>query len=265
MMGVISFGAIWILTFIKELTQFVCFVSASTFYFSSSKDKEGSAEVFTGIKLAHFKHCGSLALGGLIHTIMAILRALVEQAARSEGRGGGVAAVIACCAICLVRCMEDIIEYLNKISLAYMAISGESYCTSAWNGFLLNLKHLIKFYFAQTIAAWFVFLGFLFICGVNIGVYYLIIWKSGALHQMSSSLVPMFMILFISLYMTKVFLGLFNEAVLGTLMSLAVDLDLNGTPKHGPPDMHTRLAKIYEVEKQTGAHGYDHHPEAQQY
>ena len=47
------------------------------------------------------------------------------------------------------------------------------------------------------------------------------------------------------------FLGLFDEATLATLMSLAVDLDLNSDrndnqPKYGPPSFHKKMAKIFE-------------------
>jgi hypothetical protein len=40
-----------------------------------------------------------------------------------------------------------------------MAVSGENFTTSAWNGFLLNIKHLLQFSFANLIAKVFMFLG----------------------------------------------------------------------------------------------------------
>jgi hypothetical protein len=41
-------------------------VAASTYYFDSNKDKEGDAEVMTGINMAYFNHFGSLAIGSFI-------------------------------------------------------------------------------------------------------------------------------------------------------------------------------------------------------
>ena len=123
-----------------------------------------------------------------------------------------------------------------------MAITGEPYCKSAWNAMLLNLKHLWKFYFAQTIAGWFTFIGYLVITIVNIGLYMAIVYASGMHNNMSSVIGPVIILLFISLFICHLFLGLFDEAVTGTLFSLAVDMDLNrGEPQYGPPDLHKGL------------------------
>lgn len=53
-----------------------------------------------------------------------------------------------------------------------MSVSGDTYCKSAWNGFLLNLKHLVKFYFAQKIGAFLVFIGIMIIACINTGIFY---------------------------------------------------------------------------------------------
>ena len=74
-------GLVWLVFFIQDKTGFICMVSACTYYFSSNKDKEGSASVFTGVKYAYFKHAGSLAFGSLIHAIVTIIKWLVDFAA----------------------------------------------------------------------------------------------------------------------------------------------------------------------------------------
>ena len=82
--GMCSFmvvGLVWFVFFIQDKTGFICMVSASTYYFTSNKDKEGSASVLTGIKFAYFKHAGSLAFGSLVHTIVSIIKWMVDFAA----------------------------------------------------------------------------------------------------------------------------------------------------------------------------------------
>ena len=71
-------------------------------------------------------------------------------------------------------CLESLIEHLTKLSYAYMAVSGDSFCKSAWNGFILNLKHLAKFCFALNIAGLFIFMGILTITAVNTGIGYVL-------------------------------------------------------------------------------------------
>jgi hypothetical protein len=140
------FGFMWFSSFMVNKAHFVCYVSAATFYFSSGPQKTGEGQVMLGVRWGATKHFGSLALGALIHTIIAMLRNMAEQNQRNSQ--GGAAAVVACIAACCARCLEDLVEYLNKIAFAYQAITGETYCKSAWNAMLLNLKHLWKFYFA---------------------------------------------------------------------------------------------------------------------
>lgn len=74
-------GLIWGILWINDKTKFICMTSAATYYFSSGKDREGSASVMTGFKFAYFKHAGSLALGSLIHVIVIIIRFIVESLA----------------------------------------------------------------------------------------------------------------------------------------------------------------------------------------
>jgi len=79
------------------------------------------------------------------------------------------------CAHCVLGCIERICDYINQAAYAYQAVSGESFCTSAWQGFLLNFKHMAKFAFANMIAKVFIFIGKVAITGGNmISLYYIV-------------------------------------------------------------------------------------------
>merc|ERR1711964_417195 len=143
-------------------------------------------------------------------------------------------------------CLEDLIEYITRTAYAYMAISGDSFCQSAWNGFLLNLKYLAKFYFAVNISGMFVLMGILAITGANSGLAYLLInFVTGEKNSINSMIGPLICVAVISFVIACIFLGLFDEAVLATLHCFAVDCDLHdGEPKFGPPSYHAKLNKI---------------------
>ena len=242
------FGLLWGLLFIKDKTIFICMCSAASYYFSSSPLKEGSGSVMRSVKFAYFKHAGSIALGSLLHAIFTIIRMMMESLADKSRKQRNVAAqVLAVIALCLARCLEDMIEYLSKLAYAFMAVSGQSYCTSAWNGFLINLKHCVKFYFANQLAAMFVFIGSLMIVALNCGFLYLsmnYIIKDA--DKVSSIGGPMIVVIFITLVTTAIFLGLFDEAVLATIHCMAIDMDLNnGKPEFGPPSFHAKINEIF--------------------
>lgn len=245
------FGLMWLTFWIQDKTGFICMVGASSYYFTSTKDKEGYASLSSGFHFAYFKHAGSLAFGSLVHTFVALLRHIVEAASDLTAKGGEaniLLKIILCCAHCLIRCFESLIEYINSVAYAYMAVSGDSYCTSAWHGFLLNLKHNAKYSFATALANMFVFLGKVFITCMNCTTFYLVCrYGYKNIDQVNSIWGPICMIAISTFVISHMFLCLFDEATMATLHCLAIDMDLHdGKPKYGPPSFHAKIERIYD-------------------
>jgi len=144
------------------------------------------------------------------------------------------------CLKCCTRCLENLIEYLNKTAYAYMAVSGDSYCTSAWNGFLLHLKHIEKFGSANALAYMFIFMGKLFVTSLTCSTFYFLARSDKkAMESIDSISGPMVMIGVAAFITAHIFLCLFDEATMATLHCLAIDMDLHqGKPQFGPPTFH---------------------------
>lgn len=124
-----------------------------------------------------------------------------------------------------------------------MAVTGDSFCTSVWNGFILNLKYAAKFYFAQSIAAMFVFMGILFVTFANLGIGHVLI---SYVFAAPPSVVGVYVVfLIISFLIPFVCLGQFDEAVVATLMCYSFDTDMHhGDQKYGPKTYHEKLRAI---------------------
>ena len=125
-----------------------------------------------------------------------------------------------------------------------MALSGDSFCKSAWNGFILNMKHAMKFQFANFLAQGFILLGKIGIVVVNLVFLYLMMKVRGDLEEIGPYgwITPAFFVGFITYIAASVFLGLFDETVLALVCSLCVDVDLNNKPKYGPATFHDTFA-----------------------
>jgi len=209
-------------------------VAASSFYFSSNKNGEGSGSVMTGVKFAYFKHAGSLAFGSLVQTIVWVIKQIVEGAAthaQRESGGNAVVTALACCARCVVGCLENIVDYINKGAYAYIAVTGDSYCRSAWNGFLLNLRHTMQFYYANGLAAMFILMGKLMITCLNVATCFLIMRYGTNKGDNNGLAAPLSVVGILSFLTATIFLGQFDEATNATIHCLAVDLDLHdGVP-----------------------------------
>lgn len=134
-----------------------------------------------------------------------------------------------------------------------MAVSGEGFCTSAWNGFLLNMKHVMEFAWANTLAMLFIFTGKISLVAVNCGFLYFtmsfITKDFSGPDAVSSVWGPIVVVAIITYVAASVFLGLFSNTVLSLMTCLAIDIDLNdGEPKYGPPTFHDSLGN-FKTEK----------------
>lgn len=56
---------------------------------------------------------------------------------------------------------------MNKSAYAYMAVTGDGFCSSAWSAFMLQLKHGMGFTFAKFLAEMFILVGKVFITMLN--------------------------------------------------------------------------------------------------
>lgn len=241
-------GMFWFISWLEYSSNFVVIVSASTYYFSSNAEIEGNADISLGIQLAHIQHTGSIAFGALIIAIVKVIRVIFYDISIKLSEMSGDNKLVGCiasCGNCCLGCIEKIVDYINTSAFSYMAITGESFCTSAWNCFLLNVKHLAKFAFANFIATIFIFLGKVAITAANCYTLYLLIKADPNTTNETSVLSPMILIAVLTFCTANIFLGFFDKAVLALMTSLAVDMDMNdGTPVFGPPTFHESISKI---------------------
>jgi len=156
------FGIFWITAWIEYANCFIVMVGAASYYFTSNRKEEGSASICKGFKWAYVNHCGSIAFGAFVIAVIRFIRFcfmyLAKKAEQMSGENQVVKAAVAC-AQSILKCIEDICDYINKSAFAYIAVTGESFCPAAWHGFLLNLKHLLKFQMAMFLASAFILLG----------------------------------------------------------------------------------------------------------
>merc|ERR1711865_644301 len=224
---------LWIQFLNNDALGLAVMYSASSYYFSSEGDLSvGQAQVLDGYKLTWWKH-----LGSLITTIMKIVISIVESSDEGED---GAAAVLKCCITCILLCVEDALEALNRNAYANMSITGDKFCTSAYNGLMLHLRHMAKFFFAQRIASFLIFIGNLAILFLVTGIVFAILIKVDVTLGVKIAMLVATSIL--TLITNFLFLGLFDEAILATLQCVSIDMDFNGgTPKYGSASFQTNI------------------------
>jgi len=169
------FGLYWFIFNLIFMVRFVIMNSAASFYFSSNKTKMGSAQVTKACFIAIFKHGGSIALSGLVMIFLQILSSIARTVAHAVHTSDNVVVkCLICCVRCFIDALERMVEYLNIDALSFMAISGDSFCKSAWLGFLIDIKHLFDFWLARAMGILFLFFGLLTNVLVSVGCFILI-------------------------------------------------------------------------------------------
>lgn len=211
-------------------------------------DDEGG-EVCFGFKCAYLHHMGSIAFGAFIIAVVRFIKYVFYYLSKKAEKLGGDNPAVKCmvgCATCILNCIEKIVDYLNESAFCYMAVTGESFLSSAWNGFLLNLKHGVKFVFANMIAKCFIFLGKV---GITIGncfsLFFIMKYITKDTEEVKSIWGPVIIVGIVTFMAASLFLALFEETVMALLTCLCVDIDTNKDPKFGPKTFHDdKLAKI---------------------
>lgn len=120
-----------------------------------------------------------------------------------------------------------------------MAVTGDHFLSSAWSGFLLNLKHGLKFAFANNIAKVFIFIGKIGIVVANCFTCYFLMKFRNDLGEVNCKWVPIGVVGVVTYMAASLFLSLFEEAIMSLLTCLCFDLDANGgEPIYGPATFH---------------------------
>jgi hypothetical protein len=247
-LAALTFGLLWVVAFHNCASGFIVMVSATSYYFDSNANYEGGADVALGFHLAYTSHAGSLAFGSFIVALVQFIRivfmTLAEHAKRACG-DNRAAKCIVCCAECCLACIEKVCDYITEAAFAYMAVSGDGFCDSAWNGFLLNLKHILQYAWANALAKMFVFVGKIGLCVLNCcSLWFIMKYLTNDTEEISSPAGPILVVAVFTYVCASVFLGLFDHAVMALMTCLAIDTDLNGEPKYGPPTFHDALNTV---------------------
>lgn len=153
------------------------------------------------------------------------------------------------CISCCLDCFDRFLRFLCSNAYIYMAISGDSFCTSAIHAFLLVLKNRAKFAFVNGIEGVFMFLAKFAISVFTtlFGWFLIVVWVNQEPGQNVSAFIPSLFIFLFAYVVAAIFIGIFEVSANTILQCFLIDLDIakqnNLDPKHVPE----RLAKFLET------------------
>jgi len=229
------FGLIWTVSFIISCNDYVIVVSAATWYFFRKTDDgwEGHSDIWKGFQWAFKYNLGSIAFGSLVIALSAIIREIFEYIGEKLKEKAGAEncclnCMISCC-LCCVNCTDRFIRYLTENAYIYMALSGDGFCESALNSFLLMLKNAAKFSFVSSVSSTFMFLAKLSITFLTTYCCYGFMQIDNTTmeeFQVKSPTVPLIFIFLFSYTVSAIFMSIFAVGANTILQCFLVDRDI---------------------------------------
>ncbi|CAA7020682.1 unnamed protein product [Microthlaspi erraticum] len=137
---------LWSLAVMVEMQVYVISGAISQWYFSK-EDSMPKKCIRTSLRNAFGQSFGTICLSGILIAVVRVVRAIVDNA-REENPQGIVNLVLRCCASALLGA----IDYLNKFTINFAAITGEAYCTSAKMTYELLRRNLLSAVFVETVS-----------------------------------------------------------------------------------------------------------------
>ena len=246
MMVYMWFGLFWILAFLISCNEFVIIVSACTWYFSRKDIPDddgipGDSEVMKGFIWSIRYHPGSLAFGSFLLAVVWTIRTIFEYVGNSVEKATGENAATRCligCVRCCLDCFDRFVRFINQNAYIYMAISNESFCSSALNAFILVLKNAAKFSFVNSIGGVFMLIARVCIAILTTAVCLVILHMQS---EVESKFLPLLIIFVCAYIISSIFISVFDASANTILQCYLIDLDIarqsNLDPTHVPPTL----------------------------
>lgn len=137
---------LWSLTSMVEAKAYVISGTIAQWYFSK-EDTKPKRSIRSSLRNAFGPSSGTICLSGLLICIVRIVRAAVDSA-RQEDVPGFVNLILRCC----VNALLSAVDFLNKFTINFAAITGEAYCSSARMTYELLKRNLLSAVFVETVS-----------------------------------------------------------------------------------------------------------------
>ncbi|KAA8535996.1 hypothetical protein F0562_028474 [Nyssa sinensis] len=135
----------WSATAMVEAQVYVISGTIAQWYFSKD-DSTPRRSIRSSLRNAFGPSSGTICLSGLLICVVRLVRAAVDSARQDVP--GIVNIILRCC----VNTLLIAVDFLNKFTINFAAITGEAYCTSARMTYELLKRNLLSAVFVETVS-----------------------------------------------------------------------------------------------------------------
>ena len=231
----LSFGLLWIVALVLACNFFVISCCVCSWYFTSTSDTRGKVEIFRSIGWTLRYNLGSLAFGSFILAVVWLIRIIFEyvaaklKAAESDGNPMNFAIkCVVCCCRCCLACVNRFVKFLTENAYVQVALNCDSFCTAAYNSFMMVLKNAATYALTETMGTIIITLGKFLISLGNTLILFVVITKAPFIStEINSPFAPSILIFIISFTFTSIFLSIYNVSSTSIMQCFIVDVEIS--------------------------------------
>lgn len=131
-----------------EAQAYVTSGTIAQWYFSMEESKP-RCSMRNSLRNAFGPSFGTVCFSGMVLGAVRVVRAIVDTAKREDNASGFVNILLRCCANSLFATFD----FVNKFTINFAAITGESYCSAAKMTYELLRRNLLSAAFVETVSA----------------------------------------------------------------------------------------------------------------
>lgn len=174
---------------------------------------------------------GSIAFGALIIAIMQMIKLAFEYFRKKFEKTvpqNPVTKCLICCFRCCIWYLDYCVKFITKNAYIQIALTSESFCSSAWKAFCLIVRNCARFAIISGIGTILMFLGKALMMGLSGWIGYLIIMNSDLKDQVTSPVFPVVIFVIIAYMIASVFLSVYSFASTAILHAFLLDEEVGG-------------------------------------
>ncbi|GER42332.1 choline transporter-related family protein [Striga asiatica] len=138
---------LWSMAAMVEAQVYVISGTIAQWYFSKDDDSGPKHRIRSSLRNAFGPSLGTICFSGLLIFVVRLVRAVVDSA-RQEDSSGIVNLILRCCANNLLSA----VDFLNKFTINFAAITGEAYCKASRMTYELLKRNLLSTVFVETVS-----------------------------------------------------------------------------------------------------------------
>jgi len=187
-------------------------------------------------------HNGSIAFGSFVIAVVTMIRVVFEYIVKQYEAAGMkdnvIFKIVTCCIRCVLWCLDKYVKFITKNAYIQIALSSNSFCSSALSAFWLALRHAGRFGSAAIIGTIMMVLGKATIVGTSAWLTLVVVKTQYP--EVQQPMLPAAIVAAVAYLVAGLFLSIFSFSCTAILHCFILDEDTGGS-KHTPDSLQSFL------------------------